>query len=350
MQLVSSTAFPFRSVTEESYPHQSHGNTAFTALFSRDMNEVTYAADEPGAATHPFPHPTGAEDQTAILLPQGPIPTPDDYSPRRLPHLGHALAFVLNTGIILILAQAVFLALAPAHTPHAGAHMIPTTLDPKLLLASMAIAYIVTLFEAWTFFPLLWHRTFLEGIRWDYATARRNAWRLIPLGLVLGWTVQAISSLIPVPKSMPMDRFFHSASDVWLITFFGTLLAPLFEEICFRGFLLPAFAIAYDWLSLPKTPIAHERWRTTVNITLPAFIFSGILTSIFFALVHAEQLAHAWVALFVLFCVSLVLTWVRIRTASVACSTLVHACYNLSVFISLFIATGGYRHLDRMTR
>jgi len=35
-----------------------------------------------------------------------------------------------------------------------------------------------------------------------------------------------------------------------LITLFGTLVAPMFEEIAFRGFLLPAFAIAYDWLSL----------------------------------------------------------------------------------------------------
>jgi hypothetical protein len=265
--------------------------------------------------------------------------------------MGHAAAFVVNAGIILVLAQAVFLALAPpAHNAVTGARMIPTTLDPKLLLASMAIAYIVTLLEAWTFFPLLWHHTFGEGIQWNFATARRNAYRLIPLGLVLGWTVQAISSLIPVPKSIPMDRFFHTRGDVWLITAFGTLLAPMFEEICFRGFLLPAFAIAYDWLSLPKTPMARERWHTTVNFTTAGLVFSGILTSIFFALVHAEQLAHAWVALFVLFVVSLVLTWVRIRTRSVACSTLVHACYNLSVFISLFIATGGYRHLERMAR
>lgn len=308
-------------------------------------------AEEPGAAAPLFPRPTGAEDKTALLIPQGPVPTPHDYSPRRIPHMGHAVAFVANTGVILILAQAVFLALSPpARNALTGAHMIPTTLPPKLLLASMVIAYVITLLEAWTFFPLLWHRSFDEGIQWNFATARRNAFRLIPLGLVLGWGVQAISSLIPVPKSIPMDKFFHTTSDVWLVTAFGTLLAPMFEEICFRGFLLPAFAIAYDWLSLPRRPYAHERWRTTINLTTPALVFSGILTSIFFAFVHAEQLAHAWVALFVLFCVSLVLTWVRVRTRSVACSTLVHACYNLSVFISLFIATGGYRHLERMTR
>ena len=212
----------------------------------------------------------------------------------------------------------------------------------------MAVAYIVTLLASWFFFPLLWHRTFADGIQWNFAAARRNVLKLIGLGLVLGWTVQAISCLIPVPKSIPMDNFFRTPSDVWLVTAFGTLLAPLFEEICFRGFLLPAFAIAYDWLSLPRTPVAHQRWQTTTNLTTAGLLFSAIVTSILFALLHAEQLAHAWGALFVLFCVSLVLTLVRIRTQSVACSALVHACYNLSVFIALFIVTGGYRHLDRI--
>jgi membrane protease YdiL (CAAX protease family) len=48
--------------------------------------------------------------------------------------------------------------------------------------------------------------------------------------------------------------------------------------------------------------------------------------------------------------VSLVLTTIRVRSKSVACSTVVHASYNLSVFITIFIATGGFRHLDRMAK
>ena len=214
----------------------------------------------------------------------------------------------------------------------------------------MAVTYITTLVVSWFFFPLLWHRSFPEGIQWNFAAARRNALKLIGLGLVTGWTVQAISSLIPMPKSIPMDSFFHTPSDVWLVTAFGTLLAPVFEEICFRGFLLPAFSIAYDWLSLPRTPIAQQRWQTTTNLSTAGLLFSAIVSSLLFALLHAEQLAHAWGALIVLFVVSLVLTLVRIRTQSVACSALVHACYNLSVFIALFIVTGGYRHLDRIAR
>jgi uncharacterized protein len=304
-----------------------------------------YASDEPGAAAPLFPRPVLPEEE-AVLVPQGPIPSSLDYTPRRIPHLGHAFIFLCVTGAVLLLVQLIFFGIIHPVRNAAGLSSIP----PKSLISSEAIAYIVTLVSSWGFFPLLWHRSFADGIQWNFETARRNAYRLIPLGLIVGFSVQAISSLIPVPKSIPMDDFFRTRSDVWLVTAFGTLLAPLFEEVCFRGFLLPAFAIAYDWLSLPRLPIAHERWRQTTNITTAAMVFSGILTSMFFALIHAQQLAHAWVAVFVLFCVSLVLTAIRVRAKSVAASALVHACYNLSVFVSIFIATGGFRHLERMAR
>jgi len=268
--------------------------------------------------------------------------------PARIPHIGHAILFLSLALLLLIVAQLSLLGFAhPVADPHKTA---AAANHPKLIVAAEAISYTLTLIAAWLFFPLLWQRAFGDGIQWDFAAAKRNAWKLIPIGLVAGFAVQAISSLIPVPKSIPMDDFFRTSSDVWLVTVFGTTLAPMMEEIAFRGFLLPAFAIAYDWLSLPRTPAAREHWHQTTGLTTTAVIFSAILSSIFFALLHGEQLAHAWVALFVLFCVSLVLTIVRVRMHSVACSTLVHASYNASVFLTMFIATGGYRHLERIAR
>ena len=306
---------------------------------------------DPRASSQPQadPNPALTIDPTkgeAIII-EAPPPSiaPGTGVPARIPHLGHALLFVSFAGLTLLLTQGLLLGIV--HPRHA---VSLATVSPKLVVAAEAIAYITTLVISFFFFPLLWNRPFGIGLQWDFAAARRNAFKLIPIGLALGFAVQAVSSLIPVPKSIPMDDFFRTPSDVWLVTAFGTLLAPMFEEICFRGFLLPAFAIGYDWLSLPRNPAAHERWRITTGLTTAGLIFSAILSSIFFALLHAEQLAHAWAALFVLFCVSLVLTTVRIRTHSVACSTIVHASYNLSVFLTLFIATGGYRHLERMTR
>ena len=272
------------------------------------------------------------------------LPSP----PLRIPNLGHALLFVAFTGSILLLTELLLLLLGKSPASLQGG--VITIAHPRLQLASQAATYLSVLVAAWFFYPVLWHRTFLEGIRWDWPTARRHAPRLIALGFVLGMMVQAVTYFITPPKTLPIDDFFLTATDAWLITFFGTIVAPIFEEICFRGFLVPAFAIAYDWLSLPRTPEAVLLWRSTTTLSTTSFVFSGFVTSVFFAWLHAAQLGHTWAAVAVLLCVSFLFTWVRWRTQSVACSALLHATYNFAVFVSAFIASGGYRHLDKLTR
>ena len=271
--------------------------------------------------------------------------TPNSAGPEastRVPHLGHALLFLALTTLFLILAQALaLLAGRPAH---------PLDLDPRLLIASEAFAYLLTLTAAFFAFPPLWQRPFLLGLQWNGPAATRNALRLIPLGLLLSAIVQGLSNYIDVPKELPIDAFFHSRSTVWLITVFGTVLAPLFEEVLFRGFLLPAFAIAYDWLCLPRTEAARQSWQSSNALTRNSLIFSTVLTSTLFALVHGKQTAFTWPILALLFCVSLILTTVRIRLRSVAASTLVHASYNFTVFLAAFITTGGYQHLDKLPK
>src|SRR6185503_15003432 len=200
------------------------------------MNElppnISSFSDQPSpeAPAPPIPsfRPIRTEDETTIFLPDTPN-TSQDYTPRRIPHLGHAFLFVAFAFLLLLFVQAVVLGFAH---PVLDAHKnVTAVLHPKLIVASEMLAEGLTLLAAFFFFPLLWHRTFSEGIQWNFAAARRNLLKLIGVGLILGWTVQAISSLIPMPKSIPMDNFFHTPSDVWLVTLFGTLLAPVFEEI-----------------------------------------------------------------------------------------------------------------------
>jgi hypothetical protein len=300
-----------------------------------------FASEEPAVTVPSFRPPISPEDQT-LFFPnaQG---TPPPEPPVRIPHLGHALVFLAIAGLSLLLTQLIFLGVShPIATRSIAA-------SPKLLVGSEALSYVATLALSWFIFPLLWKRPFAAGIQANPDAARRNAIRLIPIGLVLSFAVQAISSLMTMPKNIPMDDFFRTPSDIWLITAFGTLLAPLFEEILFRGFLLPAFAIAYDWLSLPRTPAAYDQWHSNNNITTPAFVFSAVLTSILFAALHGQQTAFAWPVLLLLFCVSLVLCFVRLRLRSVMASTLIHVSYNATIFLTAFIATGGYRHLDKLT-
>ncbi|QHN03830.1 CPBP family intramembrane metalloprotease [Granulicella sp. WH15] len=264
----------------------------------------------------------------------------------RVPHFGHVLLFLVLAATMLFVAQALVVA-AVGTSSH---DLMALVQNQRLQLATMTIGYLLTLLACWFLFTRMWERPFLEGIQWNGATALRHAPKLIPIGFVLGWSVQAVESLITLPSSIPMDEFFKNASVVWALTVFGTLLAPMFEEIAFRGFLFPALAIAWDWTRLKRTPESYAQWRSTDTLSTEAVLISGLVSSAIFALIHAAQLGYTWAAVAVLMVVSLALTWVRVRLRSVAASALVHSCYNLSVFITLMISTGGYRHLERMAQ
>ncbi|ADW68328.1 CPBP family intramembrane glutamic endopeptidase [Granulicella tundricola] len=262
---------------------------------------------------------------------------------RRLPHLGHTLLFLLLAVIAFVASEAVILAL------FGRTHTLEALQNQRLQLAATTLTYLLTLLAARFIYPHIWSETFAQGIHWNLVKARAQAPKLIPLGLVLGFLLQAVESLITMPKSVPMEDYFKTPQMVWFLTFFGTLLAPAFEEILFRGLLLPALAIAIDYMKLPKTPDSLETWRTSTSFSPVALIISSIITSLLFAAIHAPQLGYTWAAVALLACVSLLLCAIRLYTDSTAASTLVHAFYNLSVFITLFVSTGGYRHLDKVS-
>ena len=304
-----------------------------------------FASEEPAVTVPVFRPPVSPEDQT-LFFPNA-EGTPPPEPPVRIPHLGHAALFLAIAGFFLLIIQLVFLGIS--HPPAVAGKAAAAGISTKFLVGSEALSYLATLTAAWFIFPLFWKRPFAEGIQANLAAARRNALRLIPIGLILSVTVQAISSLISLPKNIPMDDFFRTPSDIWLVAAFGTLLAPLFEEVLFRGFLLPGFAIAYDWLSLPRTPAAREQWHLTNKLSRPSLVFSAVLTSILFALIHGFQTAFTWPVLVLLFCVSLILSYVRLRLRSIMASTLIHVSYNATIFAFLFVVTGGFRHLEKIT-
>lgn len=334
-------------------------------------------------------HPDSQGEESAPRRPSGPdnleqldIPgnaggwfdTLNEVPSGRVPHAGHAMLFLTFTLLLLLLAQLFVLTLGQ---PGDATRALARTVNPKRQLVAQGAVYIAALAGCFLTFPLLWGRGFLAGLNWNGTRARRHLVQLVPLGLAVGLAVQAISSLIPTPKSIPMDDFFRTSSDIWLVAAFGTLLAPLFEEIAFRGFLLPALCIAFDWLGAtvalvgsfaaatlagvetPRHVAAFAEDRSagieadTGNLffrSAPAVLAASLASSALFAWLHADQIGRSLGGLSVLFCVSLILTLVRVKSKSVACSTVVHMSYNLSVFITLFVATGGFRHLDRMAK
>jgi membrane protease YdiL (CAAX protease family) len=268
-------------------------------------------------------------------------PAQDHGPAKRIPHIGHAILFFSLAFLMLALCQLGIFTLVHARLESTPQH-------PGLGLASQALAYVLTLAASAWLFPHLWGLSFLQGIHWNVLAARRHWYRIVAGGVLLSAVAQASLQLLPAPKTDPFDSLLKTPHAAWLLMAFAVLLAPLTEEVAFRGFLLPALATAYDWLALERSPAGLDRWQRSSLHSTSALIFSAIFSSVPFVLLHADQLSHAWGALGVLYGVSLVLSFVRIRTHSLACSVLMHATYNLTIFVVILVSTGGFTHLEKL--
>jgi uncharacterized protein len=288
--------------------------------------------------------------------PPGPLFEPEPYTrPGRIPNFGHTVLFFMVAIIVLLITSFAAFALVM------GLHLLGTETpdqllrEPRLLIPSMAAGYLIAGAILWAIFTHLWQEPFAQALHWNFSVVRRRWVPLLAGGVVLSLGVQFLSNFLPIPKTLPIDDFFRTPADVWMVAVFGTFLAPVCEELAFRGFLLPSLASAWDWIGSFRRPVdgshlvsdrdaQHDpRW------SIGALLFSCAVTSVAFALVHADQLAHAWAPLAVLFGVSLVLCGVRLWTHSLAASTFIHATYNGTIFTILFFGTGGFRHLDKIS-
>jgi uncharacterized protein len=288
-----------------------------------------------------LPVPEAAEPK-ALDIQHDTDPAHDHGTAKHIPHLGHAILFFsLAFFLVNLCTLALFSAL--------HLRLESMAQHPGIALASQALAYALTLAASAWFFPRLWQRSFLHGIQWNVLAARRRWYWIMAGGVLLSAAAQASLHFLPSPETTPFDDLLKSPHEAWLLAAFAVLLAPATEEIAFRGFLLPALATAYDWLALERTPAGFQRWQSSSLHSTSALVFAAIFSSVPFALLHADQLSHSWGPLGVLYGVSIILSFVRIRTHSVACSVLMHATYNLSIFAVIFFSTGGFQHLEKLS-
>jgi len=167
------------------------------------------------------------------------------------------------------------------------------------------------------------HRPFWRTLRWNWP---QNWSAYLFAGLVLALGLQGLAHFLPMPRQLPIDQFFQTAREAWALSLFGVTLAPLLEELFFRGFLYPVLVR-----------------RVGIGLAI-------ILTSLGFGLIHAPQLGRAWAPVLVVFLVGLALTITRAVTKSVARSLLIHAAYNGTISVLLFIASDGFRHLEKLNQ
>jgi membrane protease YdiL (CAAX protease family) len=233
---------------------------------------------------------------------------------------------VLQIAFLTIASIVVFLLVSAVATqrllyPHTA--FVEVAQFPLVTVAAQLLAYLLVLGFMVALVKRVPGQEFWRELRWQWP---RNWPLYLVAGLVLSVTLQALAHLLPMPKELPMDRFFRTAQEAWALSLFGSAVAPLMEELFFRGFLYPVLA---------------RRLGTAAAI---------VLTSASFGLIHAPQLGHAWGPVLVVFLVGLTLTITRAVTKSVAPGFLIHVAYNTTLSVALFVGTDGFRHLERLSQ
>jgi membrane protease YdiL (CAAX protease family) len=195
--------------------------------------------------------------------------------------------------------------------------------DARIVVGAQATAYPVVLIFILILVRTRTHERFRDAIRWNWPGMAAPGFFLA--GTALALVVDWLSRFLPIPKSLPMDQYFHDASSAYLLAAFGLSLAPLLEEVFFRGMLYPLMRRAFG---------------------LTAAI---VLTAAAFAAIHGAQLGYAWGPILSIFVVGLVFTFTRERVNSVAASFLMHCGYNSALFTALWVASDHFRHLEKVT-
>jgi membrane protease YdiL (CAAX protease family) len=271
-------------------------------------------ADADGHSEAVFASATDAANgQPAELLPTAADPAWTGWDVLRL----LVLAIVALFGALFIVA---FSARAWLY-PHA--HLDKIISSPLVVVAGQSLAYL--LIVAYMYVLVTRERRcpdFLAAIHWNWPSSIAV---YVVLGVALSLGLQGLSHFLPIPKELPIDPFFRTPAKALATSILSVTLAPLMEELFFRGFLYPVLA-------------------RRLGLAIAVF-----LTAAGFALLHGAQLGFAWGPVLVIFLVGIALTLVRARKDSVAASVVMHMAYNGTIFVIMFYVTGGLRHMEKLS-
>ena len=151
---------------------------------------------------------------------------------------------LLIVGLVLVAAVFLFTSIAfviVLHSPLAhgmSAAQLGKNPGPLVIVPSMTLAYLAMLVAMYWLVTRHQQRSFWQTVGWHWPG--NLGWLgFLAAGAFLAVALGELSRLLPIPKSLPMDQFFQNPQGAYLMMIFGVAVAPLAEEMLFRGFLYP---------------------------------------------------------------------------------------------------------------
>lgn len=154
---------------------------------------------------------------------------------------------------------------------------------------------------------------FWESLGWRKLTGQQAAgWLAGGAGLAI--LAGLALSIRPDNRSFPLEEMFTSRAATIALAVFAVGIAPVVEEMVFRGLL---FAVC-------------ER-------TAGEFL-AVIITGVLFATLHIQEYLPVWNHIAIIFVVGLVFSYVRARTGALAPSVFLHMGYNSLMIVGFFFS------------
>ena len=132
------------------------------------------------------------------------------------------------------------------------------------------------------------------------------------LGLLLIFMIgsQALTYLLNESPLVFVDPLYQSVSSVWLLIFAMVIVAPIYEELIFRGLLWSAIA---------------EQFSNVANAEHRGAIVASLVTSVIFAVIHLQYGMYEISTIVIL---ALIFCYARIKSGSLVLPMLLHIVNN----------------------
>jgi len=236
--------------------------------------------------------------------PPVPVPEPEAPAPENYPFWGYLdlLGFVL----IALLGWIVESLLMGALITATHVKKIFVLIPGQVLLYGFLLGTLALIFRRY------YGRPFWQSLRW--APVELSGPFAAASGVLVAVAVMVASVLMRTPDiDSPMKALLSDPASVLMIAIIGTTLAPVCEEIVFRGFL---------------QPLLVRSLGAAAGILVAAAAFG---------LMHLQEYGYSWRHGLLITLAGAGFGWMRQRTGSTKAAALMHATYNFVFFLLLAV-------------
>jgi membrane protease YdiL (CAAX protease family) len=239
------------------------------------------------------------------------LPEPPPLEPEPQPPLPESYPFwgyldVFGFIVIALLGSVVESLLMAALIDVTHVKRIYVLLPAQVLLYAFLLGALALIFRRY------YGRPFWQSLRWAPVALRTSF--VATCGVLAAFAVMVASVVMRTPDiDSPMKALLSDPASVLIVALIGTTLAPVCEEIVFRGFLQPLLV-----RSLGAAP-------------------GILLAAAAFGLMHLQEYGYSWRHALLITAAGAAFGWMRQRTGSTKAAAVMHAAYNFVFFLLLAV-------------